>query len=143
MGHQRDYSEDVAALVDEEVKRFISYAHQEAFDILVQNRDVLDHLVTELLEKETIDRKGLADVFSDVRMRPERPAWTGSDTRIPSSLPPVEVPASSNGVRPESAPEITVGPGSEGGSFGAPPSGPPGAPPSGPPLGPPSVGPQD
>jgi cell division protease FtsH len=31
MGHQRDYSEDVAALVDEEVKRFITVAHQEAF----------------------------------------------------------------------------------------------------------------
>jgi cell division protease FtsH len=106
---------------------------------------VLDNLVTELLEKETIDRKGLADVFSDVSMRPERPAWTGSDTRIPSEEPPVSVPASANGVRPEPSSEITVGPGSEspGPGFGeGPPTGPPGSPPPGPPLGP-SMGPQD
>ena len=45
MGHQRDYSEAVAAKVDEEVKAFIASAHQEAFDILEDNRDVLDALV--------------------------------------------------------------------------------------------------
>jgi cell division protease FtsH len=134
-GHTRNYSEEIAAIIDEEVNKLLTNAHQEAFDILVQNRNVLDHLVTELLEKETIDRKGLADVFADVTMRPERPAWTGSETRIPSPIPPVDVPASSNGVRPEPKPEITVG-------FGeGPPVGPPGAPPGGPPVGPPK-GPQ-
>jgi cell division protease FtsH len=104
---------------------------------------VLDHLVTELLEKETIDRKGLADVFADIQMRAERPAWTGSDTRIPSTQPPVEVPAGLNGTRQEPSSEITVGPGAEspGPGFGGagPPSGPPGSPPPGPPLGP-SIG---
>ncbi len=144
-GHTRNYSEEIAAIIDEEVNKLLTNAHQEAFDILVQNRNVLDNLVTELLEKETIDRKGLADVFSDLSMRPERPAWTGSDTRIPSEEPPVSVPASANGVRPEPSAEITVGPGSEspGPGFGeGPPTGPPGSPPPGPPLGP-SMGPQD
>ncbi len=145
-GHTRNYSEEIAAIIDEEVNKLLTNAHQEAFDILVQNRGVLDRLVTELLEKETIDRKGLSDVFADITMRPERPAWTGSDTRIPSTQPPVEVPASSNGARPpEPAPEITVGPGTEsaGPGFGeGPPTTPPGAPPSGPPLGP-SMGSQD
>jgi cell division protease FtsH len=139
-GHTRNYSEEIAAIIDEEVNKLLTNAHQEAFDILVTNRSVLDHLVTELLEKETIDRKGLADVFAEVQMRAERPAWTGSDTRIPSSQPPVEVPAGLNGTRPEPAPEITVGPGAEsaGPGFGeaGPPSGPPGSPPPGPPLGP-------
>ena len=56
MGHQRNYSEDVAAMVDEETKQLLADAHQEAFDILVENRDVLDSLVIELLEKETLDK---------------------------------------------------------------------------------------
>ncbi|MBK3586960.1 ATP-dependent zinc metalloprotease FtsH, partial [Streptomyces sp. MBT57] len=50
MGHQRDYSEEVAALVDEEVKKLIDSAHHDAWEILVENRDILDALVLELLE---------------------------------------------------------------------------------------------
>lgn len=45
MAHPRDYSEEVAALVDEEVKKLIENAHNEAWEILVENRDVLDQLV--------------------------------------------------------------------------------------------------
>jgi cell division protease FtsH len=89
MGHQRDYSEDVAALVDEEVKRFISYAHQEAFDILAENRDVLDALVVALMDRETLDKDEVAEVFAPLRRRPVRPAWTGSPDRVPSTIPPV------------------------------------------------------
>ena len=92
MGHQRDYSEDVAALVDEEVKKLIENAHDEAWEILVDNRDILDRLVLELLEKETLDKAQIATVFADVRMRPPRPAWTGSSRRIPSDVPPVRSP---------------------------------------------------
>ncbi|MBA2444480.1 MAG: ATP-dependent zinc metalloprotease FtsH [Nocardioidaceae bacterium] len=142
IGHSRNYSEEVAAIIDEEVNRLLTNAHQEAFDILVRNRDVLDSLVTQLLEKETIDRAGLAELFTRIRMQPERPAWTGSDTRVPSAIPPVEVPVSPNG-RPEPKPEISISPGAEtaqvplpGGSP-SPPTGPPGSPPSGPGLGPP------
>jgi cell division protease FtsH len=142
IGHTRTYSEEVAAIIDEEINKLLTNAHQEAFDILVQNRDVLDTLVTELLEKETINRKGLADLFASVNMRPPRPAWTGSDSRSPSTIPPVTVPASLNG-RPEPTGEITVSPGGESGQSplpgdpNHPPSGPPGSPPPGPPVGPP------
>jgi cell division protease FtsH len=89
-GHTKNYSEEVAAIVDEEIKAFIAVAHQEAFDILVENRDVLDALVLELMEKETLDKAEVATIFEALRRRPIRPAWTGSDTRIPSSIPPVE-----------------------------------------------------
>jgi cell division protease FtsH len=92
MGHERDYSESVAALVDEEVRKLIETAHQEAFDVLVDNRAVLDHLVTELLEKETLDKEAVARIFEPVRKRAPRPAWTGSSTRRPSDIPPVTVP---------------------------------------------------
>ncbi|MBI2245212.1 MAG: ATP-dependent metallopeptidase FtsH/Yme1/Tma family protein, partial [Nocardioides sp.] len=77
-GHARNYSEDVAAIVDEETKKLLANAHQEAFEILEENRDVLDALVLELVEKETLDKEQVATVFEALRRRPERPAWTGS-----------------------------------------------------------------
>ncbi len=92
MGHMRDYSEDVAAAIDEEVRAFIEAAHQEAYDTLVVNRPVLDRLVTELLEKETLDKADVARIFADLDMRQPRPAWTGSANRQPSAEPPVVVP---------------------------------------------------
>jgi cell division protease FtsH len=92
IGHGRDYSEEVAAVVDEEVSKLISNAHQEAFDILTENRDVLDDLVRALFEKETLDREQVATVFQPLRLWPKRPAWTGSDERIPSAIPPVTPP---------------------------------------------------
>jgi cell division protease FtsH len=101
-GHTRNYSEDVASKVDAETKRFLANAHQEAFDILVENRDVLDKLVTELLEKETLDKEQIAQVFSELRRRPARPPWTGSPDRVPSTIPPVPVPkVSTNRTRPD------------------------------------------
>ena len=93
MGHQRDYSEDVAAIVDEETKKLLADAHQEAFDILEENRDVLDALVLELLEKETLDKEQVAEVFAPLRRRPARPAWTGSPDRSPSDDPAGRDPA--------------------------------------------------
>ena len=87
MGHQRDYSEEVAGVVDEEVKRLIEVAHDEAWQILVDNRDILDELVLELLEKETLDKAQVASVFTHIRRRPSRPAWTGSAKRSPQAGP--------------------------------------------------------
>ncbi|MGW2258903.1 ATP-dependent zinc metalloprotease FtsH [Streptomyces sp. NPDC001780] len=92
MAHQRDYSEEVAALVDEEVKKLIETAHNEAWEILVENRDVLDNLVLQLLEKETLNKDQIAEIFSTVVKRPSRPAWTGSSRRTPSTRPPVLSP---------------------------------------------------
>jgi cell division protease FtsH len=102
LGHTRNYSEDVAAVVDEETKKLLSTAHQEAFDILEENRDVLDDLVLALLEKETLDKEEVSRIFEPLRRRPVRPAWTGSPAREPSAIPPVEVPKSSaNGTDPD------------------------------------------
>ncbi|TCN40255.1 cell division protease FtsH [Kribbella orskensis] len=89
LGSQRNYSEEIAAAVDEEVGKLILNAHQEAFDILAENRAVLDHLVEELLEKETLDKGEIARIFTPIQKRELRPAWTGSSTRVPSEQPPV------------------------------------------------------
>jgi cell division protease FtsH len=97
MGHVRDYSEEVAAAIDEEVRVFIDAAHHEAYEILVDNRDILDRLVLELLEKETLDKGQVEAIFSDLRLRTPRPAWTGSARRVPDSRGPVLTPAEMNG----------------------------------------------
>ncbi len=92
-GHQRDYSEGMAAIVDEEIRRFIESAHDEAWHVLNDNRDVLDTLVLELLEKETLNAEQLARIFQDVVKRPIRPVWLSSDQRNVSERPPVLTPA--------------------------------------------------
>ncbi len=92
IGHARNYSEDVAAVVDQETKKLLAAAHQEAFDILEENRDVLDNLVLELLDQETLDKAEIARIFEPLRRRAARPAWTGSPDRSPSAIPPIEIP---------------------------------------------------
>ena len=98
MGHMRDYSEEVAAAIDEEVRTFIEAAHQEAYDVLVDNREVLDALVLALLERETLDKAEIEEIFTDLKLRSPRPAWTGSARRAPDTRGPIPFPgASSNG----------------------------------------------
>ena len=88
-GHQRDYSEHLASVVDSEIRSLIETAHQEAYEILVENRSILDALVEELLEKETLQKEEIEVIFKRVASRPKRPAWTGSSMRAPSRIPPV------------------------------------------------------
>ena len=99
-GHQRDYSENVAAIVDAEIRKLIENAHHEAYELLVENRTTLDAMVLALLEKETLNKDEIAKIFKKIKKRNNRPAWTGSAMRIPSQVPPVDVPA-----RIESTPE--------------------------------------
>ncbi|RXR26994.1 ATP-dependent metallopeptidase FtsH/Yme1/Tma family protein [Oerskovia turbata] len=89
MGHTRDYSESVAGTVDHEVRRFVEAAHDEAWEVLVQYRDVLDHLVLELLEKETLNQAELAQIFAPVVKRDPREVWLSSEQRAVSHRPPV------------------------------------------------------
>ncbi|MHB1473592.1 MAG: ATP-dependent zinc metalloprotease FtsH [Dermatophilaceae bacterium] len=104
IGHQRDYSEAVAAVVDEEIRRLIEAAHDEAWHALNDNRDLLDGLVLELLEKESLGKDQLAGIFANVVKRPARPVWLSSDHRHVSDQPPVLTPAeraaTSNGSKP-------------------------------------------
>ena len=100
-GHQRDYSEEIAGVIDEEIHRLIETAHQEAFNILVKNRDILDALVVELLERETLLKSDIERIFAKVALVEPRPAWTGSPNRTPSTIPPVGLVAAKPQVDPE------------------------------------------
>ena len=98
MGHMRDYSEEVAAAIDEEVRGFIEAAHQEAYDVLVNNREILDAMVLALLERETLDKAAIEEIFAELKLQSPRPAWTGSARRAPDTRGPIPFPpGSSNG----------------------------------------------
>jgi cell division protease FtsH len=100
MGHSRDYSDELAMSIDNEVRLLIDAAHTEAWKVINDNRHVLDRLATELLEKETLDHDQLATIFADVRKLPERPQWLSSDLRPVSDLPPVAVPQKAVAAKP-------------------------------------------
>ena len=76
----RDFSEDVAAQVDREVRELMDVAHREAWEILSRNRAVLDELANQLLERETLLEKDLEVIFAPVVKQPRRPVWRSDDT---------------------------------------------------------------
>ena len=75
------YSAETARLIDQEVRRLLDDSLDEAWAIIRDNRQVLDRLVEELLEKETLNEAQLADIFKDVKKRPKRPIWQSSADR--------------------------------------------------------------
>ena len=80
----RAFSDETAAIIDEEVRRLLDNAMREAWRILSENRSVLDTLASRLLEEETLDEAQLAEIFKDVVKAPERPVWNyQSDAAVP------------------------------------------------------------
>lgn len=92
MGVSSEYSHEVAREIDEEVRNLIEAAHTEAWSILNEYRDVLDILATELLERETLTRKDLEQIFTSVEKRPRITAFNDFGGRTPSDKPPVKTP---------------------------------------------------
>ena len=83
----RSFSDETAAIIDEEVRRLLDNAMREAWRILSENRGVLDTLASRLLEEETLDEAQLAEIFKDVVKAPERPVWNyQSDAAVPGVL---------------------------------------------------------
>jgi cell division protease FtsH len=141
MGNQVDYSLEVAHEIDEEVRALIEAAHTEAWEILNTYRDVLDDLVFELLQKETLTRIDLERIFDRVEKRPRITAFNDFGQRTPSDKPPIMTPAERARERgepwpPEAEPvrePTPVGSYPGGGGYGVAPPGPNGSPPPVPP----------
>ncbi len=89
-GRAPEYSLEVAHEIDEEVRALIEAAHTEAWEILNTYRDVLDELVVELLDRETLHRKDLERVFDRVEKRPRITAFNDFGGRTPSDKPPIK-----------------------------------------------------
>ncbi|MBC6458865.1 ATP-dependent zinc metalloprotease FtsH [Actinomadura sp. HBU206391] len=115
VGHERDYSEDIASAIDDEVRRYIESAHDVAWEILVEYRDVLDDLVLRLMDKETLSKNEVLDVFSPVNKRPFQKSYTGYGKRVPSDRPPVLTPKELALMGPKDVQDLTSGNGQAGG----------------------------
>ena len=82
----RAFSDETAAIIDEAVRRLLDNAMREAWEILTNNRAILDTLAARLLEEETLDEAQLAQIFKDVVKAPERPVWNyQSDAAVPGA----------------------------------------------------------
>jgi len=66
-GHTRNYSEETASMIDEEVTRIINECHQQAMDIIKAHREVLDEVARLLLEKERLNRAEFEAVFRHIQ----------------------------------------------------------------------------
>ena len=86
------YSERTAETIDEEVHKLVETAHTEAWTIINENRDILDELVRQLLVKETLNEKELAEIFAPIKKAPKREVWLSNEHRPDSDKPPVEIP---------------------------------------------------
>jgi cell division protease FtsH len=67
---ERDFSEETAATIDEEVSQLVEEAYRRATAVLTNNRSVLDELAEMLVERETVDAEELQELLvrSDVRV---------------------------------------------------------------------------
>jgi cell division protease FtsH len=67
-----DYSDQVAFEIDSEIRALIDRAHDEALDILTEQRASLDRVAAALIEKETIEKEDLVELFEGLTKRPQR-----------------------------------------------------------------------
>jgi cell division protease FtsH len=92
IGEQRNYSDEVAKQIDEEIRAIIDRAYERATEVLESHRDRLEALAQKLIAEETVDGEEFEKLFSD--------------------LPPKE--------NPHGAPPRIIAPGTEGGTTAGP-----------------------
>lgn len=102
---ERNYSEDVARMIDEEVKSIVDRCHQRASEILTQHRDKLDAVVQALLERETLNR----EEFLAIMEGKELPAFEISKPSEPTSQQE-PTPAPEKSKSPLTPPRFEPGP---------------------------------
>ena len=101
IGEQRNYSDDVARQIDEEVRAIIDRAYERAMEVLVTYRDRLDRLAEKLVAEETVDSEEFEKLFVDLPPKenthglPPRivaPGTEGGTTLGPSAPAPNPAP---------------------------------------------------
>jgi cell division protease FtsH len=91
IGEQRNYSDEVAKQIDEEVRAIIDHAYERAMDVLVTHRDKLNALAEKLVAEETVDSDGFESLFSDLppkrNSRETPPTVVGPNQPTPGAQP--------------------------------------------------------
>ena len=70
-GNTRDFSEEIAADIDKEVKKIVDAQYEHAKNLLSENRDMLEYIAHNLLEKETLDEKEFEALMNEVKAKRE------------------------------------------------------------------------
>jgi cell division protease FtsH len=94
-GHERDYSEEVAQAIDEEVKKLVDDQYTYAKKLLAENRDVMDAIVKELLERETLEDTEVKVIIE--RVQAER---ANGGRPLITTEPPALLSLNANGAEP-------------------------------------------
>lgn len=94
-GGQASYSPETAAEIDRQIAYLLDHAHQTSYRILEQHRDYLDRLADRLLEKETLRRPDLEDLFGDLELVSAGEVFPDDSARFPrqEGREPVKTPA--------------------------------------------------
>jgi len=92
VSRSQEYSEETARRIDEEVSRFLRESHDNALDILRQNRDKLDMLAHLLLERETVDGREVAEIVKYGRLLSEVERSEKEDQTTPKGPAPAAAP---------------------------------------------------
>jgi cell division protease FtsH len=91
IGEQRNYSDEVAKQIDEEVRAIIDHAYERAMDVLVKHRDKLTALAEKLVAEETVDAEEFEKLFSDLPPKEDthgvRPQIVGPGQPTPAPAP--------------------------------------------------------
>lgn len=66
-GMKRDYSDEIAAEIDKEVKKIVDERYAIAKKLLTENRDMLEYISKNLLERETLDEKDFNELMEKVK----------------------------------------------------------------------------
>ena len=65
--HSRDFSDEIAAEIDKEVKKIVDERYAIAKNLLLQNEDMLRKIARELLERETLDDNEFAEIMDKIK----------------------------------------------------------------------------
>jgi len=98
---QPDYSDQVAFEIDQEIRRLIDEAHDEALEILQENRGKLDELAQILVDRETMEREDVEAFLTQIPKRPQRDlAVRGAGLAISRRVVATRPGAASGGTMP-------------------------------------------
>jgi len=76
LGVERNYSDKIATLIDEETRAIIEKAYTRAQELLKKYRDILDKLAEKLLKEETVEGREFEELFKDLKLPLKEPAIT-------------------------------------------------------------------
>ena len=102
IAQHRDYSEETAIRIDEQVKRFVEEGYQRAKQIISENADAVDRIALALLEREVLDGAEVNQLIEGTKLAPLPPVSGGGSTQqVIATEPPRRVPS----ILPEGGPQ--------------------------------------